>query len=56
MKMFTIFSKRRGSCLFHAGLAHNCDYRDVIGAVNEASHWGSALAPGKKRKRTPTEI
>eukprot|EP00095_Tigriopus_kingsejongensis_P003432 maker-scaffold110_size354795-snap-gene-2.22 protein:Tk03432 transcript:maker-scaffold110_size354795-snap-gene-2.22-mRNA-1 annotation:"PREDICTED: uncharacterized protein LOC100906079" len=43
--------KRRGSCLFHAGLAHNCDYRDVVGAVNEITHWGSANAPGKRRRK-----
>jgi len=39
-----IFSRKRAassSCLFNAGLAHNCDYRDVIGAVNEVNHWGS---------------
>lgn len=43
--------KRRGSCMFHAGLAHNCDYRDVVGAVNEVSHWGSDISPGKRRRR-----
>lgn len=47
-------TRKRGgssSCLFNAGLAHNCDYRDVVGAVNEMNHWGSDLAPGKRRKR-----
>ena len=44
--------KRAGSnCLFHAGLAHNCDYRDVIASVNEMNHWGSNLAPGRRRRR-----
>ena len=49
----SIHRKRGGSssCLFNAGLAHNCDYRDVVGAVNEMNHWGSDLAPGKRRKR-----
>jgi len=42
---------KRGGCVLHAGLAHNCDYRDVIGAVNEMSHWGSEFAPGKRRRR-----
>ena len=37
--------------MFHAGLAHNCDYRDVVGAVNEVSHWGSDISPGKRRRR-----
>jgi len=45
--------KRGGSnCLFNGGLAHNCDYRDVIASVNDMGHWGSALSPGKRRKRT----
>ncbi|TRY73958.1 hypothetical protein TCAL_11345 [Tigriopus californicus] len=43
--------KRRGSCLFHAGLAHNCDYRDVVGAVNAITHWGSDSGPGKRRRK-----
>jgi len=44
--------KRGGSnCLFNGGLAHNCDYRDVIASVNDMGHWGSALSPGKRRKK-----
>ena len=34
-------------CLFHAGLAHNCDYKDLVGAVDETDHWSSDIAPGK---------
>jgi len=45
------FSKRRGTCMFHAGLGQNCDYRDMVGAVDEVNHWGSDLTPGKKRRR-----
>lgn len=45
------FSKRRGTCMFHAGLGQNCDYRDMVGAVDEVNHWDSDLAPGKKRRR-----
>jgi len=41
-------AKRQGGCLFHGGLAHNCDYKDLVGAVDEADHWGSDLSPGKK--------
>merc|ERR1712226_1377449 len=44
--------KRGGSnCLFNGGLAHNCDYRDVIASVNDMGHWGSALSPGKRSGR-----
>ena len=43
------FRRKRqgGGCLFHAGLAHNCDYKDLVGAVDETDHWGSDLSPGK---------
>ena len=42
-----VYRKRQGGCLFHGGLAHNCDYKDLVGAVDEADHWGSDLSPGK---------
>jgi len=44
------YKRANTNCLFHAGLAHNCDFRDVISAVNEMSYWGSDLAPGKKKR------
>jgi len=44
------YKRANSNCLFHAGLAHNCDFRDVITAVNEMSYWGSDLAPGKKKR------
>ena len=37
--------------MFHAGLGQNCDYRDMVGAVDEVNHWGSDMAPGRKRRR-----
>jgi len=37
--------RRGGKCMFNA-LAFNCDYKDAIGAANEASYWGSS-SPGK---------
>jgi len=45
------YKRANTNCLFHAGLAHNCDYRDVIASVNEMSYWGSDLAPGKRKKK-----
>ena len=43
-----IYRKRKGGgCLFHGGLAHNCDYKDLVGAVDETDHWGSDMSPGK---------
>ena len=29
----------------------NCDYRDMVGAVDEVNHWGSDMAPGRRRRR-----
>lgn len=46
--------KRHGGgsgCLFHGGLAHNCDYKDLVGAVDETYYWGSDLSPGKKKRK-----
>jgi len=44
------YKRANTNCLFHAGLAHNCDFRDVISAVNEMNYWGSDLSPGKKKR------
>jgi len=37
--------RRGGKCMFNS-LAFNCDFRDAIGAANEASYWG-ASSPGR---------
>ena len=48
MKLQLSLQKRKGGgCLFHGGLAHNCDYKDLVGAVDETDHWGSDMSPGK---------
>merc|ERR1711981_165661 len=47
------YKRANTNCLFHAGLASNCDFRDVISAVNEMSYWGSDLSPGKKKRTQP---
>jgi len=44
------FKRANTNCLFHAGLASNCDFRDVISAVNEMNYWGSDMTPGKKKR------
>jgi len=41
--------RRRFDCIVNAGLSHNCDYRDAIGAAEESQYWGYS-SPGK---RTP---
>jgi len=44
-------SKREGSgCMFHAGLAHNCDYKQMVRAIDEVDHWNSFMSPGKKKR------
>merc|ERR1711915_889101 len=41
---------RRGlDCIINAGLSHNCDYRDAIGAVEESQYWGYS-SPGKRSR------
>jgi hypothetical protein len=30
-------------------MAHNCDLKDVVSAVDEAKYWGSYMSPGKRR-------
>ena len=51
--------KRRGGgggCMFHAGLAHNCDYKDLIGAIDETDFWGSDMSPGKVMQFLPSSF
>merc|ERR1719300_586459 len=40
--------RRGGKCWFNS-LAYNCDFKDAIGAANEASYWGSG-SPGKRKR------
>merc|ERR1712113_970389 len=43
--------RRAANCYFNAGLGHNCDFQDALGAVGESAFWGSG-SPGK---RSPSE-
>ena len=36
--------------MFHAGLAHNCDYRSLVKAFDDVDHWNSYLSPGKRKR------
>jgi len=45
---------RKRTCYFNAGLSHNCDYKELVGAVDEANYWSSELTPGRRRRRSPT--
>ena len=36
--------------MFHAGLAHNCDYRSLVKALDDVDHWNSYLSPGKRKR------
>lgn len=45
------FSKREGGgCMFHAGLAHNCEYKSLVKAFDDLDHWNSFMSPGKKKR------
>ena len=32
-------------------MSHNCDYKELVGAVDEANYWSSELTPGRRRRR-----
>lgn len=36
--------------MFHAGLAHNCDYKSLVKAFDDVDHWNSYMSPGKKKR------
>jgi len=43
---------RKRTCYFNAGMSHNCDYKELVGAVDEANYWSSELTPGRRRRRS----
>ena len=46
-----ILPRKRTSCFINAGLSHNCDIRDFLGAFEENKYWNSFDSPGKRRRR-----
>jgi hypothetical protein len=42
-------NRKRSGCLLNGGMAHSCDLKDVVSAVDEAKYWGSFMSPGKRR-------
>jgi len=53
LKVINDNSKRKregGGCIFHAGLAHNCDYKSLVRAFDDVDHWNSFMSPGKKKR------
>ncbi|CAL4068336.1 unnamed protein product, partial [Meganyctiphanes norvegica] len=50
---------KRGACAINGGLSHGCDYKDLIGAMNEQAYW-AGINPGRKRSEeeavAPSEI
>ncbi|CAG0914844.1 unnamed protein product [Notodromas monacha] len=43
-------ARPKRTCLFNGGMSHSCDYKDVVGAVKEASYWNSDMSPGRKKR------
>ncbi|CAL4179858.1 unnamed protein product, partial [Meganyctiphanes norvegica] len=39
---------KRGACSINGGLSHGCDYKDLVGAMNEKAYW-AGINPGRKR-------
>ncbi|CAL4127495.1 unnamed protein product, partial [Meganyctiphanes norvegica] len=50
---------KRGACSINGGLSHGCDYKDLVGAMNEKAYW-AGINPGRKRSEkeavAPSEI
>ncbi|CAL4089815.1 unnamed protein product, partial [Meganyctiphanes norvegica] len=50
---------KRGACAINGGLSHGCDYKDLVGALNEKAYW-AGFNPGRKRSEeeavAPSEI
>ena len=44
---------RKRTCLINGGLSHGCDYKDLMGAMEESNYWNSALSPGRRRRSAP---
>ena len=47
---------RKRTCYFNAGLSHSCDYKELVGAVDEANYWSSELTPGRRRRRSVPSV
>jgi hypothetical protein len=43
-------ARPKRTCLFNGGMSHSCDYKDVLGAMKEASYWNSDMSPGRKKR------
>ena len=38
-RVFNKRTRKYTGCLINLGLGHNCDYKEAIGAAQEAQHW-----------------
>lgn len=43
---------KKRTCYFNAGMSLNCDYKELVGAVDEANYWSSEQTPGRRRRRS----
>ncbi|XP_054169348.1 uncharacterized protein LOC128966523 [Oppia nitens] len=44
------FQKR--NCYINAGMNHNCDFKDLISALNARRFWESTHSPGRRKRHT----
>lgn len=43
---------RKRTCYINAGMTHNCDFKDLVSAMNARKFWESSSSPGKRRRRS----
>ena len=50
-RMISLKTRKR-TCYINAGMTHNCDFKELLSAVNARKFWESSHSPGR-RKRSP---
>ncbi|CAG2103502.1 unnamed protein product [Medioppia subpectinata] len=38
------------TCYINAGMNHNCDFKDLISAMNARRFWESTHSPGRRKR------
>ncbi len=41
---------RKRTCYINAGMTHNCDFKDLISAMNARRFWESTHSPGRRKR------
>lgn len=53
LSLFVLWSfHRKRTCYINAGMTHNCDFKDLLSAMNARRFWESQHSPGRKKRNT----